>query len=312
VYGAFRIVQDLEQLRRALNHRRMLLWGISHGTVVANHYAAMHPARVEAMLLDGPYPPDPTANAPTLGFREGLAGATAACRSKPICGPARDRLTEAYERAYAALAREPMALDVPGFGRCCSTPTISRCSSRTRSIRACNGRSRRRDAPCHRARADRRRGSARRRLASRIAAGPDAPARLRSARRGVRHRRMRRPHALPRPRAGALTGVELIDLGTVCPWWNARTTEPARMPTGRGIPALVLTGSTDPITPPGYVAATVRRLGAGARMLIVPGAGHGTVRSTPCGRAAAAAFFADPARAAPPLAHDIDEEQPFW
>lgn len=90
------------------------------------------------------------------------------------------------------------------------------------------------------------------------------------------------------------TGVELIDLTTVCPWWAPRPAEPARIPARGAPPALVITGTTDPITPVSFGRDTARRIGASTRVLAVPGAGHGTVRTTPCGRAIGLAFFNDP------------------
>src|SRR6266536_4780995 len=44
-------VDDLEQLRDHLGLERMLLLGHSHGGVVAQAYAATHPARVERLVL---------------------------------------------------------------------------------------------------------------------------------------------------------------------------------------------------------------------------------------------------------------------
>ena len=53
-FGAASIVRDLDSLRSRLGLNRMLIWGISHGAMIANSYAASYPARVEALLLDGP------------------------------------------------------------------------------------------------------------------------------------------------------------------------------------------------------------------------------------------------------------------
>lgn len=98
------------------------------------------------------------------------------------------------------------------------------------------------------------------------------------------------------------TGVQLIDLSTVCPWWAERPQAPARIPDERAPPALVITGSTDPITPVSFAENTARRLGPKAQVLVVHGSGHGTVRATPCGRAAAEAFFSAPGPITPPAA----------
>lgn len=50
-YGIDDYVDDVEQLRRHLEVERMLLLGHSHGGVVAQAYAARHPARVRRLVL---------------------------------------------------------------------------------------------------------------------------------------------------------------------------------------------------------------------------------------------------------------------
>lgn len=45
-------VKDLEELRVAAGYDRLVLFGVSYGTKVAQEYAAAHPARVESLILD--------------------------------------------------------------------------------------------------------------------------------------------------------------------------------------------------------------------------------------------------------------------
>jgi len=49
-------VGDIEQLRQALDVRRMTLDGVSYGTFVAERYALRYPARVAALVLDSVVP----------------------------------------------------------------------------------------------------------------------------------------------------------------------------------------------------------------------------------------------------------------
>ena len=51
-------VADLENLRREAGYERLVLVGVSYGTKVALDYAAAHPDRVEALVLDSVVPPD--------------------------------------------------------------------------------------------------------------------------------------------------------------------------------------------------------------------------------------------------------------
>ena len=55
-------------------------------------------------------------------------------------------------------------------------------------------------------------------------------------------------------------------------------------------PALVLSGGADPVTPPRHGARTAQALGASARHVVVPEAGHG-VMALPCLRDALFRFI---------------------
>jgi pimeloyl-ACP methyl ester carboxylesterase len=50
-------VQDLERVRQALGYGRIDLYGVSYGTRVAQHYLRRYPAQVRAVILDGVLPP---------------------------------------------------------------------------------------------------------------------------------------------------------------------------------------------------------------------------------------------------------------
>jgi pimeloyl-ACP methyl ester carboxylesterase len=55
-------VADIEDLRAAAGYERLVLYGVSYGTKVAQHYAARFPERVESLVLDSvvtPEGPDP-------------------------------------------------------------------------------------------------------------------------------------------------------------------------------------------------------------------------------------------------------------
>jgi pimeloyl-ACP methyl ester carboxylesterase len=57
-YTTARAVDDLEQVRAALGHERINLYGISYGTRVAQEYLRRHPAQTRSVVLDGVVPPD--------------------------------------------------------------------------------------------------------------------------------------------------------------------------------------------------------------------------------------------------------------
>ena len=50
-------VADIEALRKALGYEKLVLWGTSYGTKVAEEYAQRYPEHVEALVLDSVVPP---------------------------------------------------------------------------------------------------------------------------------------------------------------------------------------------------------------------------------------------------------------
>ena len=50
-------VADLDWIRRSMNVRRIVPWGVSYGTFVALEYARRHPESVERLVLDSPFGP---------------------------------------------------------------------------------------------------------------------------------------------------------------------------------------------------------------------------------------------------------------
>ena len=50
-------VDDIEAIRRALGYEKLVLWGTSYGTKVAEEYAQAYPQHVEALVLDSVVPP---------------------------------------------------------------------------------------------------------------------------------------------------------------------------------------------------------------------------------------------------------------
>src|SRR5579862_8524200 len=49
---------DIEQIRRALGYAKLVLYGTSYGTKVAERYAALYPQNVEALVLDSTVVPN--------------------------------------------------------------------------------------------------------------------------------------------------------------------------------------------------------------------------------------------------------------
>ncbi len=56
-YGTAASVADIEAIRQAGGYEKLVLYGTSYGTKVAEEYAQAHPERVEALVLDSVVPP---------------------------------------------------------------------------------------------------------------------------------------------------------------------------------------------------------------------------------------------------------------
>ena len=56
-YTSLDCVADIEALRKALGYEKLVLWGTSYGTKVAEEYAQEYPQHVEALVLDSVVPP---------------------------------------------------------------------------------------------------------------------------------------------------------------------------------------------------------------------------------------------------------------
>ncbi|HVL52976.1 MAG TPA: alpha/beta fold hydrolase, partial [Vitreimonas sp.] len=115
-YATSQVVGDLEALRAHLGHERLVLYGESYGTEVAQAYAIAHPDRVEALVLDAPVDLAMSPHAFWLeaarGFGETLEQTFDACEGEPVCdfmpSPART-----YQRTVERLRAESVTVDVP-------------------------------------------------------------------------------------------------------------------------------------------------------------------------------------------------------
>jgi len=58
LYTTAQTVADIEAIRRAGGYEKLVLYGTSYGTKVAEEYAQAYPSHVEALILDSVVPPD--------------------------------------------------------------------------------------------------------------------------------------------------------------------------------------------------------------------------------------------------------------
>ena len=102
-------VQDLEAVRRALGYERISLYGVSYGTRVVQHYLRRYGQAARAVVLDGVLAPDRALGPETpIDAERALRLTFARCAHDPACAGAFPRLPERFEELRVALARHPV------------------------------------------------------------------------------------------------------------------------------------------------------------------------------------------------------------
>jgi pimeloyl-ACP methyl ester carboxylesterase len=108
---------------------------------------------------------------------------------------------------------------------------------------------------------------------------------------------VRRNRGLPQPLGRILTD-EALHAYEICEFWDSGVADPdERAPVESDVPALVLAGEYDPVTPPTWGQRAADHLGA-SQMIDIPGAGHAAITTGDCVDGIVAAFIDDPGRTA--------------
>lgn len=272
-------MQDLDAVRQAIGAARINLVGASYGTRAALEYQRQFPAAVRRSVLDGVAPPDMVL--PTSAGADAQAAfdaLLAACAAEPACAHEWPLLRQAWDGLLASLPRAVSVAD-PLSGKPESftltrelllgvvraplyLPTLSAALPAAISA-AAQGRF---EALAALAGVLSRRGGPRLYTGMHYAVicAEDAP-RLAGA-------------------ASAPTrdfGVGLAPLyEQACAGWPRGTVPAAFYGVGTAAsPVLLLSGGIDPATPPRHAARAAAALGAKARHVVVPNAGHGLLGS---------------------------------
>ena len=281
-------VQDLERVRAALGYERINLYGASYGTRVAQQYLRRFPQRVRSVILDGVVPPELAVGADSaLAAEQALARILARCAGEPACrarfgDPAAD-----YQRVRAALADGAVAVSLADpasgaatrleFGRE-QLATVLRLASYSSEYAALL------PLMLHSAgaRADYAPLAAQFLLIERgygealatgmhnsVVCAEDVPF---YDRRGIDRARL----------AATFLGTAQLDgLSVVCGIWpHGPVDADLHAPLHSEVPALLLSGSDDPVTPPAYAAAAAAGF-THHLALVLDGFGHGQL-TAPC------------------------------
>ncbi|HOL36236.1 MAG TPA: alpha/beta hydrolase [Rubrivivax sp.] len=297
---------DIDAVRVALGAGRIDLVGGSYGTRAALEYLRQFPRAVRRTVLDGVAPPDMALPASlSTDSQAALDGLLAACAAEARCRERYPALHETLERLLASLPREADVAQ-PFTGRVerlvverefvlglLRAPLYAPWVAAALPEAITEAAAGRLDALAG--------------LASVLAGGGARSSRLAEG----MHFSVLCAEDVPRLALG--NNPPGADFGqgdadfyrAACAQWP-RGAVPAAFYVVPAAPSatLVLSGGADPATPPRHGARVARALGARARHVVVPAAGHGTLM-LPCVREAAMRFI-DAADDAAALAVDAD------
>lgn len=106
-------VQDLDQVRAALGDDKINLYGSSYGTIVAQQYIRRFPQRVRSVILDGVVPPELALGAASaLDAQSAVDGIFSRCTEEPSCHARFGNPADTYDKVRAELATHPVWVDL--------------------------------------------------------------------------------------------------------------------------------------------------------------------------------------------------------
>lgn len=116
-YSTAESVQDIEAIRQAAGYEKLVLYGTSYGTKVAEQYAETYPSHVEALVLDSVVPPEGEEPFKVSTFKAIRSAFAEMCSHRACAGIASKPVPELAELA-SRLRKHPLRGSVyDGAGR---------------------------------------------------------------------------------------------------------------------------------------------------------------------------------------------------
>jgi pimeloyl-ACP methyl ester carboxylesterase len=281
LYTTEAAVRDFDRVREQLGYQRVNLYGISYGTRVALSYLRMFPDRVRSVMLDGVLPQDHALGADVdTNAQRALDLLWARCKGDPGCDASFPSVAEDFQSLLSLLEEEPqwVRTDHPVTGEpvkdeytledFVQTVRFTSYAAETVSLLP---------LLIHRA-ADT--GDFGPWLAQSVLLGALLE---RSMSAGLNISVLCAedfpywPPEEPKTRPTYLGDRERDDIKKYCSVWPYRKVAATfKQPVQSRVPALLLSGEADPITPPAYGEHAARTLHHSLH-IVVPGQGHGVI-----------------------------------
>lgn len=323
-YNSVESAADLEDLRMALGYPAWNLFGGSYGTRLA--LTAMHyrPASIRSAVLNSVIPPQTSFHTGVFAtFPAALARLDAACSADPACAAAYPDLEAAFARVVERLNAEAAVLPIHNLetGALIAYLPFSGVDLTTLLFQAMYVTPLLAGLPALIGEADQGNYAPLAQLTSAVIASqaPGAVPPLAQAMAiAVQCNEdvtfsSAEAFVVARDRHRAAAGLAFMPyfneaLLEVCTAWGLGTPVRAANQAARSaVPALLISGELDPITPPAYAREAARTLSR-ATQVVVPGSGHVPGLLSPCVRGAIARFLDAPAL--PPDLACLAEERP--
>jgi pimeloyl-ACP methyl ester carboxylesterase len=289
-YATVQVVEDIETIRQRLGVDRITLFGSSYGTVVAQAYAAAHPDRLDGLVLDAPIDRSLAAarmwSVAAHGFEDAVGATLGWCARDADCHAAMPDPSEAYRRLLDDFTRYG-DLNAPLIGPNgnTSTLTLSREQFDTMTDSAMYDPTSR--MAWLRALAANDHGDRRRLVhlydtwtgpgsSSTFAYYATWCADVRASPTTDGDGFAAYMEALREQRVTTQSSVGIASSIAPCVFWPAQPGTWAPPPETTSVPTLLLTSTTDPITPESEARSIVGRLPL-ARLIETRGGGHGSL-----------------------------------
>jgi pimeloyl-ACP methyl ester carboxylesterase len=295
-YTTSSFIADLEAVREALGYARWNVWGGSYGTRVAQEYLRRHPDRIRTLILDAVAPPGMIIALDVWRTRQSaLEAVFAACRASPSCSKAHPDVAAslaAIERELGSDGRDVEFID-PRTGaneraRVTFDVVLAALQPFTYAPESA--------ALLPEVLTLAKRGE----FAPLFAANPAVSGREIDQINAALHFSVVCAEDAPRIKPGgeqaALAGLPTAHLArqalAVCDVWPRGSVPPDfATPVRSEVPALLLSGGMDPVTPPAYGEEVAKGF-SNSKHIVAPGYGH-IVSPHACGPRLIAAFVDD-------------------